>query len=39
MYEMAMMLIDDGGGRRRKRIWKCGYITNQFHYAVPSLKT
>jgi len=39
MYEMANMLTDDGGGRRRKRMWRPDYITDQFHNAVSSLKT
>ena len=39
MYEMAMMLADDGGGRRRKRMWRSDYITDQFHSTVSSLKT
>jgi hypothetical protein len=36
---MAMMLADDSGGRRRKRLWRLEYITDQFHTAVSSLKT
>jgi hypothetical protein len=36
---MAMMLADDSGGRRRKRMWRSDYITEQFHYAASSLKT
>jgi len=39
MQEMATMLADDGGDRRRKRIWRSDYITDQFHNAVSSLKT
>jgi hypothetical protein len=39
MYEMAKMLTDDGGDRRRKRMWSSDYITDQFNYAVSSLKT
>jgi len=36
---MGMMLAVDGGGRRRKKMWMCDYITDQFHNAVSSLKT
>ncbi len=38
MYEMAMMLADDGGDRSRKRMWRSDYITDQFHSTVSSLK-
>jgi len=36
---MAIMLTDNGGGRRRKRMWRSDYITDQFHNAVSLLKT
>jgi len=36
---MAIMLTDNGGGRRRKRMWRSDYITDQIHNAAPSLKT
>jgi len=39
MYQMAIILNDDGGGRRRKRMWRSDYITDQFHNAGSSLKT
>jgi hypothetical protein len=38
MYEMAMMLGYDGGGRRRKRLWRSDYFTDQFHNAMSLLK-
>jgi hypothetical protein len=36
---MATILADDGGCRRRKRMWRSDYITDEFHNAVSSLKT
>jgi hypothetical protein len=36
---MATMLADDGGGRRRKRMRRSDYITDQFHNSASSLKT
>jgi hypothetical protein len=39
MQEMATMLADDVGGRRRKRMWRSDYFTDQFHNAVSSLTT
>jgi hypothetical protein len=39
MHEMAMIQTDGGGGRRKKKLWRSDYVTDQFHYAVSSLKT
>jgi hypothetical protein len=39
MYEMERMLDGGGVGRRRKRRWRCNYVTDQFRNAVSSSKT
>jgi hypothetical protein len=30
---MSMILTDGGGGRRKKRVWRSDYVTEQFNDA------